>query len=296
MTTSQKSSLIQEIMASTVAHGVSGTQKNSKSKAMTELKRCLDFHCYNRDLNKRVLSRLTHLLMEDGPKGLEAALSLLVKHHPLISPSTKGPLILVGLPGVGKTITAGKLACEALLQGRSVTLLTLDCLKAGAVTQIEKYGKALDVKVHVFNTASELINFSSTSFETDLQIIDTPGFNPANKVDCASILEIVIGLKTSPTVILPAYVDGAEALDQLKFFKTMGGSQIILTKIDCVRRYGVLSAVLSEEGWALSALSDAPELGKRLMKAHPSSLARLLEKAMKTTEMPQEEQNLDQAS
>lgn len=280
MPVQNKQSLIQELLEATSSEGEGVQKRASNTKAMGNLKRCLSSHHLNLDQQKEILDRCLKEEGMDGAKNLEELLSSLLSFDPLIQKIDQGPIILVGTPGSGKTITAAKLACEALLQKRDVSLITLDYVKAGGVAQIEKYASALDLKVNVFQNSKELTQFCRSAAPSSIQIIDTPGLNPLDKEAFKRIVEVVIALKTPPTLVLPAGLDAVDVRDQLKLFRTLGMRDLIWTKLDCTRFYSGLLVSLIYQGFNLAYLSSGPELGKRLLATSASKLSSIIQEAL----------------
>jgi flagellar biosynthesis protein FlhF len=275
----KKHSLIQELLEANSNEGEGEQKRSSFTKAMGNLKRCLSSHHLSSEQQKEILERC---MKEEGvsdAKNMEEILRRLMSFDPLIQKTDQGPIILVGTPGSGKTITAAKLACEALLQKRDVSLNTLDYVKAGGVAQIEKYASALNLKVNVFQNSTELSQFCRNAAPSSIQIIDTPGLNPLHKESFKMLVEVVIALKTPPTLILPAGLDAFDVRDQLKLFRSLGMRDLIWTKLDCTRFYGGLLVGLMCQGFNLAYLSSGPELGKRLLTPSSSKLASIIQEA-----------------
>lgn len=285
MKDSEKKSLIEELIASTKNGDAKIQKKTGTPRCILRLKRCLEFHLHDREYAKVILDRLSSVQFEVHEKELSFPLNRLISFQPFTERFKNGPVILVGLSGVGKTITAAKLACEALIHKNSVRLVTLDHLKAGSLEQIEKYASALDLKVQNIHNTDELMNFSESVPPQTLQIIDTPAINPFDKKTFKNVLEVVIALKKPPVIVMQAGMDPHETREHLKVFKTMGAKDLIWTKLDCTKYFAGLLTVLADEGWNLLGFSDGPELGKRLISPSASRFATYLEDAMHSSEI-----------
>lgn len=103
-----------------------------------------------------------------------------VKAWPLES-DVKTVIGVVGPPGVGKTTTAAKIAARAIgVQGRSVTFVSCDTYRVGAVDQIKQYAKLLSCKLYVVKSV-EAMHKAIRSADTDFVIVDTAGRGPTDE-------------------------------------------------------------------------------------------------------------------
>ena len=173
------------------------------------------------------------------------------------SPRTS-PLVvlLVGVNGVGKTTTAGKLAARFRASGSSVLLGAADTFRAAAIEQLRQWGERLDVPVVHQKPGADP---ASVAFDTvraarargiDMAIIDTAG-RLQNKQNLMNELRKIGGIISreapdSPVevmLVLDATI-GQNALSQLdEFVKIAPVSGLILTKLDGTSRGGVVIAL-----------------------------------------------------
>lgn len=173
------------------------------------------------------------------------------------SPS-KSPMVvlLVGVNGVGKTTTAGKLAARFRDAGNSVILGAADTFRAAAIEQLRKWGERLDVPVVHQKPGADP---ASVAFDTvraarargiDMAIIDTAGRlqNKQNLMNELKKIGAIIHREApdSPVevlLVLDATI-GQNALSQLdEFVKIAPVSGLILTKLDGTSRGGVVIAL-----------------------------------------------------
>ena len=170
----------------------------------------------------------------------------------------KSPLVvlLVGVNGVGKTTTAGKLAARFRDAGNSVILGAADTFRAAAIEQLRKWGERLDVPVVHQKPGADP---ASVAFDTvraarargiDMAIIDTAGRlqNKQNLMNELKKIGAIIHREApdSPVevwLVLDATI-GQNALSQLdEFVKIAPVSGLILTKLDGTSRGGVVIAL-----------------------------------------------------
>ncbi|MGN0523503.1 MAG: signal recognition particle-docking protein FtsY [Eubacterium sp.] len=173
---------------------------------------------------------------------------------------TKPSIILViGVNGVGKTTTIGKLALRLKSMGRSVVLGAADTFRAAAIDQLEiwanradvpmvKHGEGSDPAAVVYDTIQ-----SAKAKNADVIIIDTAGrlHNKKNLMDELNKISRVIDRElpdaSRETLLVLDATTGQNAVNQAKDFKEAAGiTGIVLTKLDGTARGGVVLAINNE--------------------------------------------------
>lgn len=177
--------------------------------------------------------------------------------------STTSPfmLLVVGVNGVGKTTTIGKLASHYSAEGRKVLLAAGDTFRAAAVEQLQAWGERANVPVIAqhqgADSASVLFDAmqSATAKGVDLAIADTAG-RLQNRDELMNELKKVVRVikkhdESAPHEVL-LVVDattGQNALSQVKLFgEAVGVSGIAVTKLDGTAKGGILFAVAKQSG------------------------------------------------
>lgn len=163
-----------------------------------------------------------------------------------LSLRTKPSVILViGVNGVGKTTTIGKLALRLKNQGRKVILGAADTFRAAAIEQLEVWAKRADVELikHAEGADPASVVFDTIAAgkarSADVIIIDTAGrlHNKKNLMDELNKISRVIerelpGASKEVLLVLDA-TTGQNAVNQAKDFKDAAGiTGIVLTKLD----------------------------------------------------------------
>ena len=173
---------------------------------------------------------------------------------------TKPSVILViGVNGVGKTTTIGKLAMRLKSMGRSVILGAADTFRAAAIEQLEVWAKRADVPMvkHAEGADPAAVVYdtiqSAKAKGTDVIIIDTAGrlHNKRNLMDELNKISRVIDRElpdaSRETLLILDATTGQNAVNQAKDFKDAAGiTGIILTKLDGTARGGVVLAINNE--------------------------------------------------
>lgn len=189
---------------------------------------------------------------------------------------TSSPTILVGPPGVGKTLTIARLAYLAALQNHPVHVITTDTHKAGAIAQISSFGQALSLEVSTASSPKELINIINTTPLGTSLLIDTPGINPFQRGEVKKLGEIILATRTPPLLVLPVGGDAMEQQEIIDAFATLGANRLILTKMDFARRMGGLLEALHKSQVQIMAYGNSPLVAKPLHPLGPKELALLL--------------------
>ncbi|WP_417532313.1 signal recognition particle-docking protein FtsY [Marinobacter lipolyticus] len=177
---------------------------------------------------------------------------------PLELDSTKQPyvILMVGVNGVGKTTTIGKLTKKFQDEGKSVMLAAGDTFRAAAVEQLQVWGERNNVPVVAQHTGADSASVifdaiqSAQSREVDVVIADTAG-RLQNKENLMNELEKVVRVMkklddTAPhevMLVLDAGT-GQNALSQAQVFQqAVGVSGITLTKLDGTAKGGIVFAI-----------------------------------------------------
>jgi len=176
-----------------------------------------------------------------------------------IQPDGLTIILFVGVNGVGKTTTIGKLAHKFKSEGKSVLLAAGDTFRAGAIEQLEVWGERVGVDVIKQSEGSDpaAVMFDAVqaakSRKADILLCDTAG-RLQNKVNLMKELEKVKrvierevpGAPHEVLLVLDA-TTGQNALIQAKTFKeTTDVSGIVLTKLDGTAKGGIILAIRNE--------------------------------------------------
>lgn len=181
--------------------------------------------------------------------------------RPLVIDSAKKPyvILMVGVNGVGKTTTIGKLARQFQNQGKSVMLAAGDTFRAAAVEQLQVWGERNHIPVIAQSTGSDSASVifdamqSAAARNIDILIADTAGRlqNKNNLMD--ELKKIVRVMKkydgSAPHEIMLTLDAGTgqNAISQAKLFnEAVGLTGISLTKLDGTAKGGVIFAIADQ--------------------------------------------------
>jgi fused signal recognition particle receptor len=173
-------------------------------------------------------------------------------------------ILMVGVNGVGKTTTIGKLAKRFQQEGRSVVLAAGDTFRAAAVEQLQAWGDRNKVPVVAQHTGADSASVIFDAYQSacakgvDVLIADTAG-RLQNKANLMQELEKVVRVlkKLDPDVphevmlVLDA-TTGQNALSQARSFQeAVKVSGLVLSKLDGTAKGGMVFAIAKELGLPL---------------------------------------------
>jgi fused signal recognition particle receptor len=170
-------------------------------------------------------------------------------------------LLIVGVNGVGKTTTIGKLARRLQLQRQSVMLAAGDTFRAAAVEQLKTWGERNNVPVIAQGSGSDSASVifdalqSARSRQVDVLIADTAGrlHTQSGLMDELAKIRRVLG-KLDPkapheVLLVIDGTTGQNAISQTRQFRdAIGVTGLVVTKLDGTAKGGVVFALAKEFG------------------------------------------------
>ena len=199
----------------------------------------------------------------EAREGLVELLSnmLTVNDASLKLDTTPAVILMVGVNGVGKTTTIGKLAHQFVEQGKKVLLCAGDTFRAAAAEQLGIWAErsGADIVRHEEGSDPAAVVFdalnAAKSRGADIVIIDTAGrlHNKANLMNELGKIRRIIdrelpGADVETLLVLDA-TTGQNGLIQAKEFKnTAGLTGIVLTKLDGTAKGGIVFPIATELG------------------------------------------------
>ncbi len=173
----------------------------------------------------------------------------------------EGPTVIlfVGVNGVGKTTTIGKMSARYKAEGKKVLLAAADTFRAGATQQLQAWGERNDIPVVAgepnSDPASVVYDGVKTAIETnaDVLFVDTAGRlqNNVNLMQELAKMKRIITreLPNEPQEVLLALdaTTGQNALQQARLFKdSTDVTGIVLTKLDGTAKGGIILPIRNE--------------------------------------------------
>lgn len=170
--------------------------------------------------------------------------------------STPFVVLMIGVNGAGKTTTIGKLGSYYKDKGYKISFVAGDTFRAGAVEQLQEWGKRNNCTVYTTKTGGDAAGLifdaikSATENKDDIIFIDTAG-RLQNRTDLMEELKKITRViqkvdATAPheTILVLDATVGQNALLQVEaFLKTAPISGLVMTKLDGTAKGGILLAL-----------------------------------------------------
>ena len=223
------------------------------------------------ETTRKIISSLTDTASRKQLRDAEALYGLLKDEmgeilakvdEPLnIEGKTPFVILMVGVNGVGKTTTIGKLARQFEQQGKSVMLAAGDTFRAAAVEQLQVWGQRNNIPVIAQHTGADSASVifdaiqAAKARNVDVLIADTAG-RLQNKSHLMEELKKIVRVMKKLDVDAPHEVmltidasTGQNAISQAKLFhEAVGLTGITLTKLDGTAKGGVIFSVADQFG------------------------------------------------
>lgn len=164
-------------------------------------------------------------------------------------------ILFVGVNGVGKTTTIGKLAYKLKQEGKSVLLVAGDTFRAGAIEQLKEWGNRTDCSVVArenSDPASVVYDGVKKAIADDIDVVlvDTAGRlqNKTNLMEELAkinrVIQKIIPKEPSETLLVLDATTGQNGISQAKSFKEITDvTGIVLTKLDGTAKGGIVLAI-----------------------------------------------------
>ena len=216
---------------------------------------------------QRIIEMLRKKVKETGitdPKDIYDALEniiveLMGEGEGLNLSSTPAVILVIGVNGVGKTTTIGKLAARLKAEGKSVILGAADTFRAAAIEQLEEWANRAGVDIIKGNQGADPASVvfdtiaAAKSRKADVIICDTAGrlHNKKNLMDELAKISRIIKRELPDSsyenlLVLDA-ATGQNAVNQAREFKNVADiTGIVLTKLDGTARGGIVLSIHNE--------------------------------------------------
>lgn len=227
-----------------------------------------------------VLESLVSTAMMTGQPDMGDALAAAMDHLygfvPLPRKTTRKAIMLVGVPGAGKTLAVAKLAARAAMDGLNVCVITCDTVRAGGVEQLEAFTRLLQTPLLKAKDSDELKKCIIANKNADQIIIDTGGVNPFDLDEMTALARLIESGPIDPVLVLPSGQDADDSGEIARSFAVLGVQKLLSTRLDISRRLGGLLAAAGRGGLSFTDASNTAKVANGLVALSPLRLAHQL--------------------
>jgi flagellar biosynthesis protein FlhF len=227
-------------MKSLISKVISG--EDAKEKPYENIRKSL--------INNDIEENLAETLIKDIPLSAEhdeeALENVIEKRIKVEKLDLKGPVVLVGPTGVGKTTTIAKLAGRmALIEKKKVGLITVDTYRIGAVDQLKTYAEIMNLEFKVVITIKEMEEAVNSMKDCDVVLIDTTGRSSKNSMQISELRAFVQKVNSDNIhLVISATTKNRDIKSIVEGFKILNYNHVIITKLDETSVYGSILNIL----------------------------------------------------
>jgi flagellar biosynthesis protein FlhF len=185
-------------------------------------------------------------------------------------------IMLVGPPGVGKSLTAAKLATKLTVEKVPYAVVTTDNKRAGGVEQLQSFTQILGTELFIAGSRTELWKQVHGLPKKHGIIIDTAGCNPYDAREWEELKSLASLEDVEPVLVLPAGGDSLETIDMVEIFSELPITRILMTRADSTRRFGGALSAAAAHDLAFCQVSNAAGIVDSLHSCDAALLSQFL--------------------
>ena len=199
--------------------------------------------------------------------------------HINISPKAPTIIMMVGLQGVGKTTSAGKLGLMFKKQGKHPLMVAADIYRPAAIKQLQVLGNQIDIPVFAKEDCKDAVLIANEAIEhaqshaNDIVIIDTAGRLHIDENLMQELKSIKSSVKPHEILLVVDAMTGQDAVNVAESFNNdLGLDGVILTKMDGDARGGAALSVKAVTGCPIKFVGAGEKL-EALEPFYPDRMA-----------------------
>lgn len=263
--------------------GAAPTNANGAGALLNEIEAILEFHSTPDPLLGILMQTARHINFErdTSPEGVTKGVAKLLdaafRFSPLPVENNGFAMMLIGPPGIGKTMAVAKMAAQLVAEQAPLAVISTDNTRAGGVEQLSAFTGILGLELGVAVSPLELRRCLKECGGGRRIIIDSAGANPYDPEqlrELETLLEAAANVE--PVLAVPAGLDGAEARHIAETFAALGARRMLVSRADTARRYGSLLAAAHHAELALCNISGSPRVVEGVPALDARRMARLL--------------------
>ncbi|WP_420404636.1 hypothetical protein [Nisaea sp.] len=227
-------------------------------------------------LSDDLIATAEEMALEDPVLALAGAVDRYFSFAPMPLGTAEKPILLVGMPGAGKTVTIAKLATQIVMRKQPVRVITTDTVRAGGFAQLEAFTKILKLKLISAGTPEELRAAVEGAGGRGHILIDCPGGNPFDDTDVSRQARLIKAVDADVVLVMAGGSDPMEAAEIARIYRELGARRLLLTRLDMTRRFGSYLSAAAVADLQLTEVGVGPNVADGLRPMNPVTLARLL--------------------
>lgn len=249
------------------------------SERLNEL---FSFHQIPQPVIDELIAKAETLRLRDGDglddlqDNCEKIFSKFFRFDPLALRAPGYRYMLVGLPGIGKTLMIAKIAAQLRMKEQDVVVISTDNKRAGGVEQLEAFTRILGIDIHVAESKDELRNILKNCDADARVLVDSAGCNPYAFSELKELGEYAGLQEIEPILVCPAGIDTGEAEEMANVFSFLDIERMVVSRVDTTRRLGSVLAAARMGDYALAHVSNSSKVAGDLAPLSPGLLASML--------------------
>lgn len=276
----------------------SNNDNNSKSKSKSNIEKLLEDNDVDSENIHNIMIKIKNVSLgnndvqvtedqdqdndrdvnEIGAAEYEKLKIVLKEMIPVTIPNLQGRIVLVGPTGVGKTTTIAKLAGRlALIERKSVGLITVDTYRIGAVEQLKTYADIMNIPFKVVYNMKDMDEAIQCMSECEVVLIDTTGRSSKNKMQISELRTFVEKADTKNiNLVLSSTTKNKDVKSIIEGYQILHYNSIIVTKLDETSTYGSILNILETAQIPLSFVTTGQNVPDDLKELSQSQLVSLI--------------------
>ena len=251
---------------------------------MYEIRKILRFHNLSEEMVERLMEKAHGAELpaienvDDIQQAMSAFLKLNFKFSGLPLEKDGWRIMLVGPPGIGKTLTVAKIATALSMAKKKLVVISTDNQRAGGMEQLQSFTKILGIELIAADSPEKMRAIMKACPKNTRVLIDSAGANPYSFEEMRELGNFSAISEIEPVLVVPSGGDALEAEEIARAYSFVGTRRMLVTKADTARRCGSILATAMVGDLDFSMLCAAPNVVEPCRSLNPETLSKLLVK------------------